>query len=69
MSDGSVIISPDQDITITKWVIHEKSQISAGIVLCLYTTAGDAKIQRLMNKNCGLVKKLLFKEGDTVKRG
>lgn len=66
MGDVKKILSPDEDITISKWVVHEGSQISAGIVLCLYNVDDNEKIQRLKNKCNGFVVKLLFKEGDKV---
>lgn len=68
MGDTKTILSPDEDITISKWVIHEGSQISSGIVLCLYNVDNDEKIQRLKNKSNGFVKKLLYKEGDKVSK-
>lgn len=67
MSERTQIVSPDQDIKILKWVVHTGSQISNGSILCLYQLEGrEIKVQRLKNTNCGLVKKLLWKEGDSV---
>lgn len=66
MSERTQILSPDKNIKILKWVVHEGSQISNGSILCLYQLDDDLKVQRLKNTNCGLVKKLLHKEGDTV---
>ena len=67
MSETTNIISPDKDITLLKWVVHAGSQISCGSILCLYHLQNDKKVQRLKNiNNCGLIKKLLYKEGDLI---
>lgn len=66
MSETTQILSPDKEIKIFKWVVHEGSQISNGSILCLYKEPGNEKVQRLKNVACGLVKKLLRKEGDVV---
>jgi hypothetical protein len=66
MSETTQILSPDKEIKILKWVVHAGSQISNGSILCLYQLPGDDKTQRLKNSSCGIVKKLLRKEGDLV---
>lgn len=67
MSELTHILSPDKEIKILKWVVHEGSQISSGSIICLFVEIqDDAKQQRLKNSSCGTVKKLLHKEGDTV---
>lgn len=67
MSELTHILSPDKEIKILKWVVHEGSQISSGSIICLFVEMqDDAKQQRLKNSSCGTVKKLLHKEGDTV---
>ncbi|CRL03381.1 CLUMA_CG016389, isoform A [Clunio marinus] len=68
MSESNDILSPNKDIKIFKWVVHEGSQISNGSILCLYQLDGDEKIQRLKNTHYGTVKKLLHKEGETVNK-
>jgi hypothetical protein len=67
MSEVKQILSPDKEIKILKWIIHKGSQISNGSVLCLYQSPeGSDKVERLKNTACGLVKKLLHKEGSVV---
>lgn len=67
MSETTSILSPDHDITLLKWIVHRGSQISSGSILCLYTAPGIEKVQRLKsNTNCGIVRKLLHKEGGSV---
>lgn len=66
MSGMTEILSPDEDIKINKWVVHKGSQISSGSILCLFQVGSDPKVQRLKNTNCGIVKKILHKEGATV---
>jgi hypothetical protein len=66
MSETTKILSPDMQIKILKWVVHPGSQISSGSILCLYQLPGDGKTLRLKNTDCGLVKKLLVKEGEQV---
>lgn len=69
MSESIKILSPDKDIKIHKWVVHCGSQVSQGTVLLLYTDAAAEASdhhERIMSSNCGIVKKLLYKEGDVV---
>lgn len=67
MSENIKILSPDKDIKITKWIVHRGSQVSNGSVLLLYHEKDLEKpILRLKITNCGIVKKLLHKEGDIV---
>jgi hypothetical protein len=69
MSEVKQILSPDKEIKILKWIIHKGSQISNGSVLCLYLPEGSDKVERLKNTACGLVRKLLHKEGSVVAKG
>lgn len=66
MSENLQVLSPDKDIKINKWIVHKGSQISKGKVLLLYSEADDDELKRLMSTSCGIVKKLLYKEGDLV---
>lgn len=70
MSERTQILSPDKDILIFKWVVHQGSQISNGSILYLYqliSDDGDKKVQRFKNtKYSGIVKKLLYKDGEIV---
>lgn len=69
MSETTQILSPDKDIIIFKWKVHEGSPISNGSILYLYNLSLDAdqKVQRFKNtKYSGIVKKLLFTEGEAV---
>ena len=67
MSELKQILSPDKEIKIIKWIIHKGSQISNGSVLCLFQSpSGSDKVERLKNTACGLVKKLLCKEGTII---
>lgn len=67
MSAVTHILSPDKDIKILKWVVHEGSQISNGSILCLYQIGADQKVNRLKNTDyCGLIKKLLHKDGASI---
>lgn len=67
MSEDKKILSPDKEIKILKWIVHKGSQISNGSILCLYQSPpGNNNVERLKNSACGLVKKLLYKEGAVV---
>ncbi|KAG5677436.1 hypothetical protein PVAND_007194 [Polypedilum vanderplanki] len=66
MSENIVVLSPDKDIKINKWIVHKGSQVSNGSVLLLYHEVESEIIERLININCGIVKKLLHKEGSLV---
>lgn len=69
MSEATQILSPDRDIVIFKWIVHEGQQISNGSILFLYQLddGPDEKVQRFKNsKYSGEVKKLHFTEGDSV---
>lgn len=61
------ILSPEADILLVKWVVHVGSTISSGSILCSYKICGDEKVLRLKSeKNCGIVRELLFQEGQKV---
>lgn len=63
------VLSPNKDIKIVKWIVHNGSQVSIGSVLLLYHENGDEhNVERLKNTTCGIVKKLLHKEGDVVSK-
>jgi hypothetical protein len=68
-----IVISPaENDIKINKWKVRAGSQISNGNIILLYEEvkdAGSKDIKRLKSTNCGIVKKLLFKEGTIVSKG
>lgn len=67
MSETTSVLSPEKEIKLLKWIVHKGSQISSGSILCLYTVPGNEKVQRLKSdRNCGIVKKLLHKEGEAV---
>jgi hypothetical protein len=66
MSENFKVLSPDKDIKVSKWIVHRGSQISSGKVLLLYTEADGDHVERMMSSSCGIVKKLLYKEGDLV---
>lgn len=68
MSNENVkVLSPPKEIKIVKWIVHKGSQVSNGSVLLLYHENGnDSNSERLKNSTCGIVKKLLHKEGDVV---
>lgn len=69
MSEDKKILSPDKEIKILKWIVHKGSQISNGSILCLYhSPPGSINVERLKNTTCGLVKKLLYKEGAVVEK-
>lgn len=66
MSENAKILSPDKEIIIYKWKVHEGSQISGGSVILLFKSDDSDIIHRFKNTNCGIVRKLLVKEGDHV---
>jgi hypothetical protein len=68
MSVSNKIVQLEKDIKITKLVVHQGSQVSNGKVLLLYTEVSDGKdtAERLISTTCGIVKKVLHKEGDVV---
>lgn len=69
MSENIQVLAPsDKDIEIVKLIVHQGSQVSIGKVLLLYAEANGKKdvVERLKSTNCGIVKKLLHKEGDVV---
>lgn len=66
MSENIEVLSPEKDIKISKWIVHRGSQVSNGKVLLLFTANGSDHIERMMSTSCGIVKKLLHKEGDVV---
>lgn len=66
MSETTQILSPDSEIKILKWVVHKGSQISSGSIIMLYNIGADCKVHRMKSTDCGIVKKLLRKEGDLV---
>lgn len=66
MGENFKVLSPDKDIKINKWIVHRGSQVSNGKVLLLYTEADNDHVERMMSNTCGIVKKLLHKEGDIV---
>jgi hypothetical protein len=68
MSENITVLSPDKDIKISKWIVHRGSQVSNGSVLLLYQETDSDQIERLKNTDCGIVKKLLHKEGIVVKK-
>lgn len=70
MSKCIQVLAPEKDIEIIKLIVHKGSQVSYGKVLLLYTEADSNKelVERLMSSNCGIVKKLLHKEGDIVSK-
>lgn len=69
MSENIQVLSPDKDIKINKWIVHKGSQVSNGKVLLLFTEAdGSDHVERMMSAKCGIVKKLLHKEGDAVSK-
>lgn len=68
MSKNIQVLAPEKDIEIIKLIVHQGSQVSTGKVLLLYTEAAGNKnnVERLMSSVCGVIKKLLHKEGDVV---
>lgn len=70
MSKSIQVLAPEKDIEIIKLIVHKGSQVSHGKVLLLYKFIDSNKelVERLMSSNCGIVKKLLHKEGDIVSK-
>lgn len=63
----TTILSPEADILLVKWVVHVGSTISSGSILCSYKISGDEKVLRLKSeKNCGIVRELLYQEGQKI---
>lgn len=72
MSSSNKIVTLEKDIKVTKLVVHQGSQVSNGKVLLLYTVIDGGNkdhVERLISSTCGIVKKLLHKEGDVVSKG
>lgn len=62
-----IILSPEKDMLLVKWVVHVGSTISSGSILCSYKICGDEKVLRLKSdRNCGKILELLHQEGQKV---
>lgn len=66
-----VLNSPNEDIKIVKWKVRKGTQLSINNVICLYETVGEnnsAALQRFKATCSGIVQKLMFKDGEVVKK-
>lgn len=64
-------ISAEFNLKIHKWKVREGFQVTNNQVILLYKLLGsdDPDIKRFKANQCGVVKRLLFKDGDIVNKG
>lgn len=68
--DSEVVLSPSEhSIKIRRWKVREGFQVTRNHIILLYEVAGDPELKRLKVAQTGVVKKRLFKDGDTVEPG
>lgn len=69
--DPEVVLSPtEHSIKIRRWKVREGFQVTRNHIILLYEViGGDAELKRLKVAQTGVVKKRLFKDGDTVAPG
>ena len=72
-SGSSIVVysPPEVAIKITKWKVRDGYPVSSGNIIFLYHIVNESEkdIKRFKSNKCGVVKKRLYKEGDTVEPG
>lgn len=70
-SESIVVCGPSENrIKIHKWKVREGFQVTNNQVILLYELidSDDKEIKRFKVNKCGVVKKRLFNDGDTIEK-
>lgn len=70
-SESIVVCGPSENrIKIHKWKVREGFQVTNNQVILLYELidSNDKEIKRFKVNKCGVVKKRLFNDGDTIEK-